>query len=84
MLANGPVRLVFELEYAPFEVNGISVAEVKRKIETGESMSTAVFAAPVTVYHRRKSIPWWAVLLMVLGIYLVLLAIDALQVMRNS
>lgn len=30
VLANGPIRLVFELEYEPFEVNGISVAEVKR------------------------------------------------------
>lgn len=30
VLANGPIRLVFELEYAPFDVNGISVSEVKR------------------------------------------------------
>jgi hypothetical protein len=30
VLANGPIRLVFELVYEPFEVNGISVAEVKR------------------------------------------------------
>ena len=30
VLANGPIRVVFELEYAPFEVNGISVSEVKR------------------------------------------------------
>ena len=30
MLANGPIRVMFELEYAPFEVNGISVSEVKR------------------------------------------------------
>jgi hypothetical protein len=30
VLANGPIRVVFELEYAPFEVNGISVAEIKR------------------------------------------------------
>lgn len=30
VLANGPIRLVFELVYAPFEVDGISVAEVKR------------------------------------------------------
>jgi hypothetical protein len=30
VLANGPIRVLFELEYAPFEVNGISVSEVKR------------------------------------------------------
>jgi len=30
VLANGPIRVVFELEYAPFEMNGISVSEVKR------------------------------------------------------
>lgn len=29
-LANGPIRVMFELEYAPFDVNGISVSEVKR------------------------------------------------------
>lgn len=30
VLANGPIRLIFELEYAPFELDGISVSEVKR------------------------------------------------------
>jgi len=30
VLANGPLRVLFELEYAPFEVDGISVSEVKR------------------------------------------------------
>lgn len=30
VLANGPIRVMFELEYAPFEVNGISASEVKR------------------------------------------------------
>jgi hypothetical protein len=30
VLANGPIRVLFELEYAPFEVNGINVSEVKR------------------------------------------------------
>ena len=30
VLANGPIRVMFELEYAPFEVNGISISEVKR------------------------------------------------------
>lgn len=30
MLANGPIRVLFELTYEPFNVNGVSVAEVKR------------------------------------------------------
>jgi hypothetical protein len=30
VLANGPIRVMFELTYEPFNVNGISVAEVKR------------------------------------------------------
>ncbi len=30
VLANGPIRVLFELEYAPYEVNGVSVAETKR------------------------------------------------------
>lgn len=30
VLANGPIRVLFELTYEPFEVNGISVTEVKR------------------------------------------------------
>jgi hypothetical protein len=30
VLANGPIRLIFELDYEPFEVDGISVSEVKR------------------------------------------------------
>ncbi|MEY4385805.1 MAG: hypothetical protein RLY20_1088 [Verrucomicrobiota bacterium] len=30
VLANGPIRVVFELVYEPFNVNGISVSEVKR------------------------------------------------------
>ncbi|HMP81395.1 MAG TPA: DUF4861 family protein [Verrucomicrobiota bacterium] len=30
VLANGPIRVMFELEYAPFEVDGINVSEVKR------------------------------------------------------
>lgn len=30
VLANGPIRLVFELSYAPWNVNGQSVTEVKR------------------------------------------------------
>jgi hypothetical protein len=30
VLANGPIRVLFELTYEPFNLNGISVAEVKR------------------------------------------------------
>ncbi|QJR14499.1 DUF4861 family protein [Usitatibacter palustris] len=30
VLASGPIRVMFELEYAPFEVDGVSVSEVKR------------------------------------------------------
>ncbi|MES2920828.1 MAG: DUF4861 family protein [Verrucomicrobiota bacterium] len=30
VLANGPIRVLFELEYAPFDVNGVSVSETKR------------------------------------------------------
>jgi len=30
VLANGPIRVVFELTYEPFEVNGTMVSEVKR------------------------------------------------------
>ena len=30
VLANGPLRVMFELEYAPYDVNGVSVEEIKR------------------------------------------------------
>lgn len=30
VLANGPIRVLFELEYAPYEMDGINVSEVKR------------------------------------------------------
>lgn len=30
VLANGPIRVVFELDYAPFQVDNISVSETKR------------------------------------------------------
>jgi hypothetical protein len=30
VLANGPIRVLFELVYEPFDANGLSVAEVKR------------------------------------------------------
>lgn len=39
VLANGPIRVLFELDYAPFEVNGISVAEVKRvSLDAGQQL----------------------------------------------
>ncbi len=30
VLANGPIRVLFELEYAPYTVNGVSVTETRR------------------------------------------------------
>jgi hypothetical protein len=30
VLANGPIRIMFELTYEPFDVNGVKVSEVKR------------------------------------------------------
>jgi hypothetical protein len=30
VLANGPIRVMFELDYEPFDVNGMEVSEVKR------------------------------------------------------
>ncbi len=30
VLANGPIRVLFELEYAPFDVNGVAVSETRR------------------------------------------------------
>jgi hypothetical protein len=38
-LANGPIRVMFELVYEPFNVNGISVSEVKRvTLDAGQQM----------------------------------------------
>jgi unsaturated rhamnogalacturonyl hydrolase len=38
VLANGPLRLVFELDYAPWDVGGVKVAETKRFIlDAGQS-----------------------------------------------
>jgi hypothetical protein len=38
-LANGPIRVMFELTYEPFEVNGVSVAEVKRiSLDAGQNL----------------------------------------------
>jgi hypothetical protein len=39
VLANGPIRVRFELVYEPFEVNGISVSEVKRiTLDAGQNL----------------------------------------------
>jgi hypothetical protein len=39
VLANGPIRVLFELEYAPFDVNGVSVSEVKRvSLDAGQQL----------------------------------------------
>ena len=39
VLANGPIRVLFELEYAPFDVNGVSVSEVKRvSLDAGQNL----------------------------------------------
>ena len=39
VLANGPIRVMFELTYEPFEVNGIMVSEVKRiSLDAGQNV----------------------------------------------
>jgi len=39
VLANGPIRVLFELTYEPFDVNGISVAETKRiSLDAGQHL----------------------------------------------
>lgn len=39
VLANGPIRVLFELEYAPFPVNGVNVAETKRiSLDAGQQL----------------------------------------------
>jgi Domain of unknown function (DUF4861) len=39
VLANGPLRVMFELTYEPFDVNGISVAETKRiTLDAGQNL----------------------------------------------
>lgn len=40
VLANGPIRVMFELTYEPFDVAGISVAEVKRiTLDAGQHLN---------------------------------------------
>jgi hypothetical protein len=39
VLANGPIRVLFELTYEPFEVNGITVTEIKRiSLDAGQNL----------------------------------------------
>ncbi len=39
-LANGPIRVLFELTYEPFEVNGVMVSEVKRiSLDAGHNLT---------------------------------------------
>ena len=51
VLANGPIRVLFELDYAPFEVNGISVSEVKRvSLDAGQQLDH--YQSTYKVYSR--------------------------------
>ena len=39
VLANGPIRVMFELTYEPFDVNGVMVSEVKRiALDAGQNL----------------------------------------------
>jgi hypothetical protein len=51
VLANGPLRLVFELEYEPFEAGGVSVSEVKRvTVDAGRNLDR--FESAYRFYRR--------------------------------
>ena len=40
ILANGPIRLIFELTYAPWNVNGDKISEIKRvTLDAGQNLS---------------------------------------------
>jgi hypothetical protein len=40
VIANGPVRMMFELTYAPIDVNGVGVSETKRiTLDAGQSLN---------------------------------------------
>lgn len=59
-LANGPIRVSFELTYRPYEVNGVSVAEVKRvTLDAGQQFNH--FASRYTVYALPGKAPEMAV-----------------------
>jgi hypothetical protein len=41
VLTNGPIRVMFELTYEPFEVNGVTVSEVKRiSLDAGQNLDS--------------------------------------------
>lgn len=51
VLANGPIRTIFEVTYAPWDAGGVSVSEVKRfTVDAGHNLdsveSTFTFAGP--------------------------------------
>jgi hypothetical protein len=53
VLANGPIRVMFELIYEPFDVNGVSVAETKRiSLDAGQNLDH--FQSTYKVYSLRK------------------------------
>lgn len=52
VIANGPIRTIFELTYEPWDVNGVAVSEVKRiTLDAGQNLnrmeSTLQFNAPL-------------------------------------
>ena len=51
VLANGPIRVLFELTYEPFDVNGISVGETKRiSLDAGQQLDR--FQSDYRIYTR--------------------------------
>ncbi|MEO7998872.1 MAG: DUF4861 domain-containing protein [Gemmatimonadaceae bacterium] len=49
VIANGPIRAIFELKYDPWDVNGNSISEVKRiAIDAGANLykATSIFSTP--------------------------------------
>ena len=58
VLANGPIRVMFELTYEPFDVNGISVAETKRvTLDGGQNLDHfESFYQPYTRPEKRVTL----------------------------
>ncbi len=53
VLANGPIRVVFELDYEPFDVNGTPVAETKRiSLDAGQNLDRYV-----STYRPARAMP---------------------------
>lgn len=49
IIANGPIRAIFELRYSPWDAGGVSVSEIKRiSIDAGHNLyrSESVFSSP--------------------------------------